>query len=408
MNVEQPPFPRWAIKLVVAGFLLFGGMGSCVWFSRHVDQTWSRAQRKAKTLLEELPSFDARRPVLWGDSEGGNAWEDYAVAVEGIKTLADKDLMENRAYREDAAARGKVIKAILKQTKTLDAVRKGAHRATASWGYKWENGGDMEVPFWVQIRDIVELSRAYVWVQLATGQPRKAVEAQLDAMQLARDATAGGSSTQAHYALQWLGRLRDGVYECMTHAKMKASDHDLLDRGLQRFEESWPPLHDLLAREGICAVTELMRNPSYANDGSWRHGFSGRLTAAEAVELIERAVNDSAGCDDQPWEAVDDRQAEIEARVEAADNPHLNATFSSLRFDVVRSWRRRRAQYRVLRVAAHYRATGEVLTLPDPLGGTLQTKVTGRTLKVWSAGPGDPGDAGQEPDKDYAVEVTRP
>jgi hypothetical protein len=408
MKVEQPPLPKWAIKLAIVGVLFLGGMGSCVWFSQHVDQRWSQAQRQAKTMLEELPAFDGRRPVLWGDSEGGNAWEDYSVAVEGVKTLADKDLIERRAYREEGEARTKVVLAVGNQIKTLNAVRKGAHRSAATWDYKWENGCDMAVPFWNQIHDLVEVEKAYIWLQLDAGETRKAVEAQLDVLQLVRDGYAGGSSTQAYYALKWLERLSEGVLECIVSDKMKPNDLDLLDRGLQRFEESWPPLQDLVAREGICAVTELVRNPSYASDGSWHHGFSGRLTTAAAIDLVERAVHDSAGCDDQSWQEVDVRQAEIEARAEAAANDHFTATFSSLRFDVVRSWRKRRAQYGLLRVAAHYRASGEVVSLPDPLGTTLQTKLTGRTLKVWSACPGDQEDAGKEPDKDYTLEVTRP
>jgi hypothetical protein len=409
MKVEHPPFPRWAVKLAVVGVLFLVGMGSCVWFSQHVDQRWSQAQRQAKTMLEELPSFDGQRPVLWGDSEGGNAWDDYAVAVEGVKTLTDKDLLESRAYREKGEAHTKVVLAVGDQIKSINAVRKGAHRSAATWDYKWENGGDMDVPFWNQIHDLVEVEKAYIWMQLDVGETRKAVEAQLDALQLARDGYAGGTSTQAYYALQWLQRLSEGVFECIVCDKMKPGDLDLLDRGLQRFEASWPPLQDLVTREGICAVTELVRNPAYAGVGSWRHGFSGRLTTAEAIDLVERALRDSAGCDDQPWPEVDNRQAEIEARADAAANAHFTATFSSLRFDVVRNWRKRRAQYRLLRVAAHYRATGEVLALPDPLGTTLQTKLTGRTLKVWSAGPGDQADdAAKEPDKDYTLEVTRP
>jgi hypothetical protein len=48
------------------------------------------------------------------------------------------------------------------------------------------------------------------------------------------------------------------------------------------------------------------------------------------------------------------------------------------------------AQVRVLRVAAHYRATGELLNLQDPFGSEIQTRKTGSTLRVWSAGTNAP------------------
>jgi hypothetical protein len=60
----------------------------------------------------------------------------------------------------------------------------------------------------------------------------------------------------------------------------------------------------------------------------------------------------------------------------------------------------RRAQLRVLRVAARYRATGEVLDLEDPLGTRLQTARAPGRLKVWSVGKdgkSDGGDTGGSP-----------
>jgi hypothetical protein len=44
------------------------------------------------------------------------------------------------------------------------------------------------------------------------------------------------------------------------------------------------------------------------------------------------------------------------------------------------------AQVRVLRVAAQVRGTGELLSLQDPFGSTIQTRATGSRLRVWSTG----------------------
>ena len=46
-----------------------------------------------------------------------------------------------------------------------------------------------------------------------------------------------------------------------------------------------------------------------------------------------------------------------------------------------------RAQLRLLRVAAHYGATGDVLELDDPFGTKLRVRVADGSLRVWSVGP---------------------
>jgi hypothetical protein len=45
-------------------------------------------------------------------------------------------------------------------------------------------------------------------------------------------------------------------------------------------------------------------------------------------------------------------------------------------------------------MAAHYRATGEVLELEDPLGAKMRTVKTGGTLQIWSVGSNGVDDGG--------------
>src|SRR5204863_21987 len=51
------------------------------------------------------------------------------------------------------------------------------------------------------------------------------------------------------------------------------------------------------------------------------------------------------------------------------------------------------AQVRVLRVAAHYRATGEVLELSDPFGSRIHTLKGDAGIRIWSV-----GNEGRSPD----------
>ena len=53
------------------------------------------------------------------------------------------------------------------------------------------------------------------------------------------------------------------------------------------------------------------------------------------------------------------------------------------------------AQIRLLRVAAHFRATGEVLDLNDPCGARLNVERKEGSIKVWSVGTESRSHGGQ-------------
>lgn len=74
--------------------------------------------------------------------------------------------------------------------------------------------------------------------------------------------------------------------------------------------------------------------------------------------------------------------------------------------------RERRAQLRLLRVAVHYRATGEILELDDPFGTGILYAQTTNHLRVWSIGADgmDDGGAGcwkPRPTGDIVLDIDR-
>ncbi|HEV3026715.1 MAG TPA: hypothetical protein VG457_04040, partial [Planctomycetota bacterium] len=56
--------------------------------------------------------------------------------------------------------------------------------------------------------------------------------------------------------------------------------------------------------------------------------------------------------------------------------------------------RAQRAQIRLLRTVAYYKATGKLLELEDPFGGQLHFAKSGRRLSFWSVGPNGLDDGG--------------
>jgi hypothetical protein len=61
----------------------------------------------------------------------------------------------------------------------------------------------------------------------------------------------------------------------------------------------------------------------------------------------------------------------------------------------------------LIRIAAYYRATGEILPLKDPFGGTLLHSRSEKRMKFWSLGQ-DGHDDGGDPGKDIVLEIDHP
>ena len=404
MQEKPRRVPRWIIFLSILGNLFVAFLILGFFINSKAEKRWSEARRKAQTLLEELPVFDGHRPILYGESLSGNAWIDYKVAFEKIKELEAKELIESKAYRTDSKARTKVVLAIANRLTSLQALSRGAHRAEATWDYAWEQGGNTTVPPWDSIATLLSAQRAYAWLQLDAGETRKAAEALLDAAQLARDSFAGGSVTQADFALKWLDELSEDLHAFLVSKKVKVDDIGRLERGLRLLETSFPKLHDLLRREVVCGCFTLLAGPEGTTDPQHLQATY-RLDAAETIDLIERALTESEGCDELPWLDVANKQNELAQAMQGSSLVDL--AYPEFRLRVVEAWRSRRTQYLLLRIGAHFLATGEAQPQPDPMGTTLQIKVEGRSLRAWSVGVDGVNDGG-DPGKDFVLELTRP
>ncbi len=134
-----------------------------------------------------------------------------------------------------------------------------------------------------------------------------------------------------------------------------------------------------------------------------------------AFDAIGRAVTQLAEADERPWIESRDLLKDLNRELSTSGNPISQAAPDELLgSDLLH--RGHRAQLRLLRVATHYRATGEVLDLDDPFGTKLQTRGNGDALKVWSVGAegkdhGGTGGFGFDRDgkdaKDIVLEVRR-
>src|SRR5262249_23615525 len=130
--------------------------------------------------------------------------------------------------------------------------------------------------------------------------------------------------------------------------------------------------------------------------------------------LASRQFREAA---EKPWIEARDIRVRALAELEGSSNPLVRVLYKyslpggSLP-DAGDSFRECRAKLRLLRVAAHFRATGEVPDLDDPYGTKILSSRNGTHLKLWSVGADgiDDGGSGEwrpSKGKDIILEIER-
>lgn len=155
------------------------------------------------------------------------------------------------------------------------------------------------------------------------------------------------------------------------------------------------------------ALWEDLAGPQH----TWRYGFSSRLMIAEAVELRADAVRRAVAAEGRAWPEQRRMLEKIDAETRDSKNPLVRLPLSGLTH-LPEVQHRLRARVRLLRIAAHCKATGEVLELADPFGARLRHAQTSAGLKVWSVGRDGEDDGGKgewkdKADQDLVLEIAR-
>jgi hypothetical protein len=136
---------------------------------------------------------------------------------------------------------------------------------------------------------------------------------------------------------------------------------------------------------------------------SWRHLYSARLLLADSFEEVDHWYSALAKREDQSWTEEQKTSEKIAEEVLASTNlligPHsAKASIASNLLpgcDADPVSRAVRAQLRLLRMLAQFRASGETQDLGDPFGEKMFHACAGPKIKVWSVGPDGTNHGGQ-------------
>jgi hypothetical protein len=379
-----------------------------IWAGYAADRRYAALDAKVKAMVADLQARDGHRPVLHGEAQPGNSWDDYTKAVAELrKAKGSEKLYALVARRTDAdPAIGERL--LADHASVIDHLRRGAARSS-SRTYDWDearagsvldrssydmstSGGMLNVSYLVQLK-----ARSLS----SEGKTTEAVETLLDLCQLGRDFAADGPSTRGELGLSYLGIALHELKDLLASVKMDSDALSGLEGALKQLDESFPR-HDLaLQQEGLSRAVVLL--PECSSGVGW-----GRLMTLDSLERLIQWHERAAQAERTSWSQFQKVSSEAQEDAARSWNPLFRMTASTPLSDG-NSHRAYRARLRLLRVAVRWQAKGVILDLEDPFGAQLMHTQNGNTLKVWSVGRDRVDDGGsgtwEKSGKDIVLEI---
>jgi hypothetical protein len=410
------------VAIAIPVGLLAGGVVLYEWMLATQSRRWNDMRMTCEAMAQEASS-NPKRPVLRGTPHPGNGWEDYEAAIALVGSRAGylaADFLEGSPKADPS----EVKEWVGTLAPALDRLRAGASKELVQRHLDWES---FQTP-WLAATQVAYLSACKARLLQDARRTTEAAELLLDTALFGEDWGRIGFESDAAYAeviiltlvLDELRRLiLSGDFGSEALEKI-VRELEALDRGISSSAEVWfkgtVQLGFEFLRDGTVEAYMTRMEIKGKTPSAWRFGFSERIMMVDAFQTSLSAMRRYRQAADSPWPEARRLQAEAEAVWVRGSNPVFRMMTENRldRFspnDPHAEFRELRAQLRLLRTAAHYKATGEVLDLEDPFGEKLLHSSKGKSLRMWSVGPDgvDDGGAGEwrARGKDIVLEVGR-
>jgi hypothetical protein len=393
----------WKVFGIIAGALAVFGVVALFALKVVTDRRCADLQEQLTAEIAAVRSRPAARPVLFGEAQPGNAWDDYDKAlaqfelVGGTFGIILDDKHEDKP--EGALSKLPLVAAPIAQ------LRRGAHRSEAKKDYDWEQGGLMTTA--LPLSSSVQLSSLALLdarVLAKQGKSVEAVEEILDVLQFGTDLAVDGPLV-SH--MVGMGTALEALKEARTlvaEGKLNPAARVTLEQGLRLLAARPPSFEDAMLRESIFSEATLLNEVS--------HNFASAVLYLGAVQRVRDWNQRAAAAGRVSWAESQNVDAQIQAEAAKSWNPVTKMLASASAQTGGRLTRQWQAHISLLLVGVHFQSTGEVLDLDDPFGAKLKSAVSGNKLKVWSVGPNGVDDAGSggwkaHEGKDIVLEVPR-
>ncbi len=422
MSARRSSAPR--VIWILLGGAVLAVAGSWAVFKALEAARWARLERRVSEIRAELDARCGPRPVLRGAPVPGNAWDEYVPAIDLASSMELTDefgWLQAYAGSPSEPDFDRIRPTLTRYQPALDRMRSGTHRAEsrrvqlhereqflADWGGPWLQGA----------AGLAYLGSCRARLLASEGKTGEATELLLDVAKFGQDVTNDGSLIAYNLGEDITRHALLGMEALLNRGRLSAEDARQMDRELGRLDSTFPRLAPwLLSRLdyfGSWALSghlpEELRGIGCVMHGQrlepgWRELFSERLMKCAAFERSDGVVAQLLKTDELSYTAEFARRDRIWAELDQAKNWVFRAFAKTL--PSARPLRGLRTRLRMVRGAAHYRATGEFLDLEDPLGTKLLRKVEGDRVRIWGVGENGSDDGGLEQTDDIAVDVPR-
>lgn len=389
----------WKVVGVIAGVLVLLVGAMALWIRSVADRRWTEMEREARSQLGQARARDSSRPALRGEAVPGNAWDDYAPAVKVRLSSSVLGEFVARGPKADRTA----VEAILAANPTLlDALRKGARRTHGQYPIDWEKDGGA-LPGLGNLQGLAQLAVCQARLLAEAGRSREAAELLLDTCQFARDVGHNGLLISDMIALAIYTIALTELHDLIRSGTLTSEELTQVGRELELVDRHFPDIGIGMLNESIFMAFNTIRAVQTGGEGmgegaamtamAWKFGFSTRLMMADTFDEVRRMNRRIHDLRTRSWAEAQADLQRLSDELRNDRNPMVRL-YAGVPSGGLKAEREVRAKIRLLRMAAHYRATGEVLELEDPLGAKMRTVKTGGTLQIWSVGSNGVDDGG--------------
>jgi len=403
--MRSPTFKLLAIAgvpLLIAGL----PMAAHYWIKAAEVRRWEQMRTRLLELAEAMRARETKRPVLRGESVPGNAWEDYEAAFQSVGKASDLYPAGNYLDGDLRVSRYDVVLLLVNHRDALAAIRKGASRERMSRPIYWEAGLPKFNSSAYPLSALADIQARFL---AEDGRQREALELLLDTAQYGLDFGRNVNLLHFYVGLGIVNTAMDELRGLFLSDELSREDLEEADRELKLLEDNFPKAAedrlDVLSsgftflRErtlaGILKYYE-MRSETIS---TWRFGFSERLVIVDAFETADSADRRIRQAKERPWKESAALQEMISREFATDGNSLVRRVYGPYDGKVERPardpFRESLVRLRLIRLAVHHAATGELLELDDPFGDKLQSSRTSDELKLWSIGGNGIDDLGE-------------
>lgn len=385
---------RWSrgskALLIAVGAIALVAILMVAWAQFAIARRWKAMEQRITELTGEARTRDGRRPPVLLPPRPGNSWSGYASALQFAAPTLERDFIKLRPERGGPALEKFLDAHAPAFEHLLIAGHGGENRGPYDWSRLDPAGFPKESPY--RYDNILVAVAMLQFRRLAdSGRMEQALPLLLAVGQMGHDFGDNGVGFTLISAEGALHQLNEECRRLLSEDKLGPDLLRELDRGLQVLDRGYAG-HSL--KNGILAYGQMFQRgetlewggpgPEKEIRAGWRALYSPSVLKADAFFRALRWADELAEASRGPLAEEEKVRSRMQADAEASDNRLAITLMRDLdQWSAQRAWL---ADLRIVRTAAHYLATEEVLSLEDPFGKVLFAERSGRELTIWSAG----------------------